>query len=156
GAINTKQTAKRNDDVMTTYSSRGPTRYDLAAKPDVVAPGNKIVSLEASGSYLAKNYVFLHVAGKPSNAYMQMSGTSMAAAMVTGGAALLMQANPNITPAQLKLALQTGATFMKDGGIMGGGAGSVNFMSSRKSAANGLVNIVSSTVGGLLSPASGV
>jgi hypothetical protein len=39
---------------------------------------------------------------------------------------------------------------------MGGGAGSVNFMSSRKIAANGLTSLVTTTVGGLLSPASGV
>ena len=49
---------------MTTYSSRGPTRFDLAVKPDVVAPGNKIVSLEATGSYLQRNYSQFHMAGK--------------------------------------------------------------------------------------------
>jgi hypothetical protein len=70
--------------------------------------------------------------------------------MVSGGAALLIQANPQISQAQLKLALQTGATFMKDGGVMGGGAGSVNFWSSRKMAANGLTALVTTTVGGLL------
>ena len=48
GALNTWQTPGRSDDSVTTYSSRGPTRYELAVKPDVVAPGNKIVSLEAS------------------------------------------------------------------------------------------------------------
>ena len=156
GAINTKGTAKRSDDVMATYSSRGPTRYDLAAKPDVVAPGNKIVSLEAPGAYLSTTYAFLHSAGQPDNAYMQLSGTSMSAAMVSGGAALLMQANPNITMAQMKIALQAGSTYMADGGIMGGGAGSVNFMSSRKLAASGLTNLLSTLVGGILSPASGV
>ena len=155
GAINTKGTVTRSDDVMATYSSRGPTRYDLAVKPDVVAPGNKIVSLEAANSYLAQNYSFLHVTGGPSNAYMQLSGTSMSAGMVSGGAALLMQANPHMSPAQLKLALQTGSTFMKDGGLMGGGAGSVNFWSSRKVAANALTNLVGTLVGGVLSPASG-
>jgi serine protease AprX len=155
GAINTKGTASRSDDVMATYSSRGPTRYDLAVKPDVVAPGNKIVSLEAENSYLVRNYSFLHVVGNASNAYMQLSGTSMSAAMVSGGAALLMQANPNISSAQLKVALQTGSTFMMDGGLMGGGAGSVNFWTSRKIAANGLTGLVTTLVGGVLSPASG-
>lgn len=155
GAINTKGTVRRSDDVMASYSSRGPTRYDLAVKPDVVAPGNKIVSLEASTSFLAKTYPFLHVVGRSSNAYMQLSGTSMAAGVVSGGAALLMQANPNMSEAQLKLALQTGATFMRDGGLMGGGAGSVNFWASRKLAGNSLTALVTTTVGGLLSPASG-
>jgi serine protease AprX len=155
GAINTKGTIVRSDDVMATYSSRGPTRYDLAVKPDIVSPGNKIVSLEASNSYLVTNYSFLHVAGNPSNAYMQLSGTSMSAGMVSGGAALLMQGVPNISSSQLKLALQTGATFMTDGGLMGGGAGSVNFWSSRQIAGNGLTALVNTAVGGLLSPASG-
>jgi subtilisin family serine protease len=103
-----------------------------------------------------KNNPFLHVAGKPTNAYMQLSGTSMAAAMVSGGAALLTQANSSITQEQMKIALQVGSTFMTDGGLMGGGAGSVNFWSSRKEAANGLTNLVSTLVGGLLSPSSGV
>jgi len=146
----------RSDDIMTTYSSRGPTKFEQAVKPDVVAPGNKVVSLETSGGYLAHNYPQFHVAGKTGNSYMQLSGTSMSAAIVTGGVALLMQAHPNITAAQLKIALQTGSTYMWDGGLMGGGAGSVNFWTSRKNAANGLTNLVSTVVGGLLTPASGV
>jgi serine protease AprX len=156
GAINTKATVSRKDDLMATYSSRGPTRFEFAVKPDVVAPGNKIVSLEAYGSTLVKNNPFLHVAGKPTNAYMQLSGTSMSAAMVSGGAALLMQGTPKASPEQLKIALQTGSTFMIDGGLMGGGAGSVNFMTSRKEASNGLTNLVSNLIGGLLAPSSGV
>jgi len=155
GAINTKGTINRKDDVMATYSSRGPSRYDLAVKPDVVAPGNKIVSLEAQNSALVRNNSFLHVVGRPSNAYMQLSGTSMAAGMVSGGAALLLQGNPNLSLPQLKLALQTGATFMTDGGLMGGGAGSVNFWSSRKISATGLPGLTYTLVGGLLTPASG-
>jgi serine protease AprX len=156
GALNTKGTKGRSDDVMATYSSRGPTRYEFAVKPDVVAPGNKIVSLEAQGSSLVKNYPLFHVAGKTNNAYMQLNGTSMSAAMVSGGAALLMQGTPGINPYQLKIALQTGSTFMKDGGLMGGGAGSVNFWSSRQTAANGLTSLVDTLVGGLLSSPSGV
>jgi serine protease AprX len=156
GAINTKSTITRRDDVMATYSSRGPTKFDFGVKPDVVAPGNKIVSLEAYGSSLAVNNPWLHAAGKTTNAYMQLSGTSMSAAVVSGGAALLLQANPRTTSAQLKIALQTGSTFMRDGGLMGGGAGSVNFWTSRKDAANGLTNSLSSLVGGLLSPSGGV
>ena len=88
---------------------------------------------------------------------MHLNGTSMSAAMVTAGAALLIQANPKITPAQLKIRLQTGSTFMRDGGLVGGGAGSVNFWSTRKSSANtGLLsNLVSTLVGGILAPSSG-
>jgi serine protease AprX len=56
GALNTWGTVGRDDDTVTTYSSRGPTKYELQLKPDVVAPGNKIVSLEAKGSTLVKRY----------------------------------------------------------------------------------------------------
>jgi serine protease AprX len=156
GAINTKGTVSRADDVMATYSSRGPTKFEQAVKPDIVAPGNKVVSLEAYGSYMQRTYSQFHMAGRSTNGYMHMSGTSMAAAVVTGGAALLMQAHPKITSEQLKIALQSGATYMADGGLMGGGAGSVNFWTSRKLAANGLTNLLGTVVGGVLSPASGV
>ena len=156
GAINTKATVRRSDDVMATYSARGPTRFEFAVKPDLVAPGNRIVSLEAPGSKLVKENPSLHVAGKPTNAYMYLNGTSMAAAMVSGGAALLMQGTTSITAQQVKIALQSGATFMRDGGLVGGGAGSANFWSSRKTAANGLTSLVDTVVGSVLSPASGV
>ncbi len=63
GALNTKQTGARSDDVVATYSSRGPTPYDFTLKPDLVAPGNRIVSLEAPGSTLAMNYGGQHMAG---------------------------------------------------------------------------------------------
>jgi serine protease AprX len=155
GSINTWGTVKRADDTLTTYSSRGPTRFDFAVKPDVAAPGNKIVSLEASGSYVTSAYPYLHRAGNGTNAYMQLSGTSMAAPIVTGGAALLLQGAPSLSPSQVKMALQSGATYMRDGGLMGAGAGSVNFMASRKLTTTLLGLLPSNLIGGLLSPASG-
>jgi len=56
GALNTKQTPFRSDDVMATYSSHGPTLIDHLIKPDLAAPGNKIVSLLAPGSTLATEH----------------------------------------------------------------------------------------------------
>src|SRR5687768_6475647 len=70
GAMNTKGTVTRSDDIMTTYSSRGPTKFEHAVKPDIVAPGNKVVSLETPGSYLQRNYPQFHMAGRGTNAYM--------------------------------------------------------------------------------------
>ena len=116
GALDTNGTLSTSDDVVAPYSSRGPTRYDLAVKPDVVAPGTRIVSLEAPDSYLANNYRQWHIAGSGKNAYLRLSGTSMATAVVSGGVALLLNAEPSLTPAQVKMALQTGARFMPDGG----------------------------------------
>jgi serine protease AprX len=132
GALNTWATVSRDDDTVASYSSRGPTRYDMMLKPDVVAPGNKIVSLEAQGSYLAKTYPALHVAGSGQNAYSMMSGTSMAAAMVSGGAALVLQSTPSLTPRHVKVALQVTAQFMPEAGLVAAGAGSVNFYAARK------------------------
>lgn len=155
GSLNTWGTAKRSDDTVATYSSRGPTRFDLAVKPDIAAPGNKIISLESNGSFLPAMYPYLHKAGSSSNGYMQLSGTSMAAPMVSGGVALLLQGTPSMTPAHVKLVLQNGATYVPDGGLMGAGAGSVNFWASRKLAMTGLVGSVLNTViGGLTSTSS--
>src|SRR4029078_3407414 len=86
--------------------------YDLAVKPDVVAPGTRIVSLEAQNSYLSRNYPSGHGGGPGKNAYMRLSGTSMSTAVVSGGVALLLDANPFMTPGQVKIALQVGATHM--------------------------------------------
>jgi serine protease AprX len=152
GALNTWETNGRSDDSVTTYSSRGPTRYDLAVKPDVVAPGNKIVSLEASNSYLAASYSFLHVAGSSTNAYCRLSGTSMSAPMVSGAVALLLQGSPNLSAAQIKLALQSGATYLPDAGLMGGGAGSVDFWQARQTTASGLTSLLSRLIGSILGP----
>ena len=114
----------------------------MLVKPDVAAPGNKIVSLEANGSYLPTIYpVAAQGRHRAPTRYMQLSGTSMAAPMVSGGVALLLQGTPGLTPAQVKLALQSGATYVPDGGLMGAGAGSVNFWASRKITAGGLLSV---------------
>ncbi len=155
GAIDTAGTTTRSDDTVAPYSSKGPTRYDLAVKPDVVAPGSKLVSLEASGSYLSKKYPQWHIAGSGKNAYFRLTGTSMASAVVSGGVALLLDASPYMTPGQVKVALQMGATFMPTAGLVASGAGSVNFPQSQKIAATGLLNSLLNTVDSLLGSSSG-
>jgi serine protease AprX len=141
GATNTWGTASRGDDTVTTYSSRGPSKWDNNAKPDLAAPGNKIISLEAPNSYIAAHYPSEHIAGSGTNAYLRMSGTSMSAPMISGAAALLLQAQPSMSFSQVKFVLQSGSTYMVDAGVYAAGAGNANFWTSRQIQANsGLIN----------------
>ena len=114
GALDAMGTVDRADDRVARYSSRGPTTFDFAVKPDVVAPGTALVSLESPGSWLSQRYPGWHIAGSGRNAYYRLSGTSMAAAVVSGGVALLLDAKPGLSPAQVKVALQTGAQFLPE------------------------------------------
>jgi len=155
GAIDTKGTVDPSDDEVAAYSSKGPTRYDLAVKPDVVAPGTRIVSLEANNSYLSTHYPQWHIAGSGKNAYFRLSGTSMAAPVVSGGVALLLNAEPDLTAGQVKVALQMGARWMPKAGLVAAGAGSVDFVESVKLAQSGLVPSLLNTLGGLLGTSGG-
>jgi serine protease AprX len=155
GAIDTAGTLTRSDDRVAPFSSRGPTAFDLAVKPDVVAPGTRLVSLEVRGSYLSTTYPAWHIAGSSNNAYLRLSGSSMATAVVSGGVALLLDANANLNPAQVKIALQMGATFVPRGGLIAAGAGSVNFPASLKLAKQGLLSSLLGTVTSLLGLSSG-
>ena len=130
GAIDTHGTAVRSDDTLATYSSKGPTRYDLIIKPDVSAPGHHIASAEAPDSYLSKTYPQNHVSGTGSNAVMQLSGTSMSAGIVSGAVALLIDQRPHLKPNDAKAVLEVTSTFMPTAGLMGAGAGSANVLAA--------------------------
>src|SRR5208283_1699143 len=109
GAMKTMGTPTRVDDLIASYSSKGPTVIDAIAKPDIVAPGNLLVSLEAQGSTLYSEYpgnqvpYSYYVNGgstASSSSYFTLSGTSMAAGVVSGVVADLLQKSPNLTPDQ--------------------------------------------------------
>jgi serine protease AprX len=109
GASSTMGTTGREDDTMASFSSRGPTYLDWAAKPDLVAPGVGTVSLTSPGSVLygARPDALLAgtvpMLGYP---YLSLSGTSMAAPVVSGTIAVMLQANPSLTPNAVKAILQ--------------------------------------------------
>ena len=114
GAMKTMGTFSRSDDQIASYSSKGPTLIDHVVKPDLVAPGNLVVSLLAdNNATLFKQYAQTQVPqnyfgqgdSKPSDKYFRLSGTSMATPVVSGAAALLLQKTPSLTPDQVKARL---------------------------------------------------
>ena len=129
GAYSHEGTVVRTDDVMAGYSSRGPTFIDFAAKPDLVAPGTGIVSLSdpLSTMYVTKAAYLLTGSllggDKP---YLSLTGTSMASPVVAGTVALMLQANPALTPNLVKAILQYTAESNTNYNALTQGAGFVN------------------------------
>ena len=89
GASRTFDTAARSDDRVARYSSRGPTWYDGFAKPDVVAPGQALVSDAPADSTLAQKYPSLLLTYNH-HSYLKLSGTSMSAGVVSGLVATML------------------------------------------------------------------
>ena len=119
GAMKSMETTSRNDDLIASYSSKGPTLIDHVVKPDLVAPGNLVISVQAQGSTLATLYPANNVptsvysnwgsSNKP-NRYFTLSGTSMSAPVVAGAVASLLEKNPSLTPDQVKARLMKTAS----------------------------------------------
>jgi serine protease AprX len=146
GAIDTHGTPERSDDTVAAFSSRGPTLYDLVMKPDVMAPGSHIVSAEAAGSVVAREHPERHVTGLGANGYIQFSGTSMAAAVVSGVVALLLQNDPSLTPADAKAVLQLTSSFMPSADLIASGAGSLNARAAAGFVASGYAELPATSI----------
>jgi len=118
GAMDDEGSRIDNDDVLPDFTSRGPTLADGIAKPDVSTPGAHIVSLRAPGSQIDTLFPY-YVDGQ----YRRGSGTSMAAGVASGVAALVLSANPTMTPDRLKYALvhTTQPTVSTDPNAVGAG-----------------------------------
>lgn len=89
GASDDRSTIAYSDDIVASFSSRGPTSIDGWTKPDVLAPGTNIASCDNSYS-----------------SYVQMSGTSMATPLVAGIVAQMLEAMPSWSPATVKTNLK--------------------------------------------------
>lgn len=105
GAVDDKGTASISDDTIANFSAYGDVE-GVAHKPDLVAPGKSIVSLmgNVTGAIPAG-----HPANKVDNTYFRMSGTSVAAPMVSGAAAMLLEDEPGLTADQVKYRLMATA-----------------------------------------------
>lgn len=155
GATNTFGTDARSDDAIASYSSKGPTRgyetvngvrvYDNLIKPDLVAPGNKLIGAQSTQNTNAvvpsliifypllnarhPDYNYNWTTGTYSglkNGTMWLSGTSMAAPLVSGTVALMLQANPSLTPSLVKAILMYSAQPMTNVNTLEQGAGQLN------------------------------
>jgi serine protease AprX len=109
GASNHMGTIDRSDDTIAPFSSRGPSAIDYGAKPDIVAPGVGIESLSDPDSFFYRTYSQYLLSGTVATSYLpyiSLSGTSMSTPVVTGTVALMLQANPALTPNAVKAILQ--------------------------------------------------
>jgi len=129
GASSHQGTANRGDDIVANFSSHGPTWLDFAAKPDIVAPGVGIESLADPSSTLYGRLGAYLLPGTVSvgyRPYLSLSGTSMATPVVAGTVALMLEANPRLTPNAVKAILQYTAESRSGESVLSQGAGFVN------------------------------
>ena len=118
GATRTVLTTSRADDTVTTYSSKGPTLFDQFLKPDILAPGNVVASLRATGGYLDTTYpltivptsYYLTAGTSAAGVYSWLSGTSMATPVVSGTVALMLQKSASLSPDIVKARLMKTAS----------------------------------------------
>jgi serine protease AprX len=144
GSVDDRETPATDDDRLPNYSSRGPAPFNVA-KPDVVAPGSRLVSLRVPGSYVEEAAGPGQLAGTP---YRRGSGTSMAAAVTSGAVALLLQRHADWSPDRVKYALTStaGKVAARDPRLVGSGL--VNVLAA-DTALPGLANQ------GVFTPATG-
>jgi uncharacterized protein (TIGR03437 family) len=96
------ETTPATADVVASFSSRGPNIGDSGIKPDLVAPGAAIYT--AGQNYDLNGDLY------SANRYVGVDGTSFAAAIAAGAAALVKQAHPAYSTGQIKSALTNTAS----------------------------------------------
>jgi len=120
GASDMQQTADAADDTVADFSSR-----DAVRPPDFVAPGAGVISLRVPGSTLDEEFPAARVGA----GFFRGSGTSQAAAVVSGLVARMLEARPELTPDQVKTLLTAGAVDLPED-VSADGAGRVDLARS--------------------------
>jgi serine protease AprX len=115
GAADTKGTETLADDNVASFSAKG----NDARHPDLLAPGKSLVSLAAPGSTIVND----NPGGRVAWRFLRGSGTSQAAAITSGAAALVVQQRPTATPDQVKALLMNTANPLAKGNAQAQGKG---------------------------------
>jgi serine protease AprX len=130
-----------SDDKLATFSAAGPT-FEGFVKPEIVAPGGHLSGLMAFDTQIVQEHPEFHDGGR----YFEMSGTSQAAGVVSGVAALILSQDPSLTPDEVKCRLMDSAhAAFNDKGelaysVFQQGSGVVNAKSALESKATECAN----------------
>ncbi|WP_407342810.1 S8 family serine peptidase [Pengzhenrongella phosphoraccumulans] len=122
GASDTTGIASGRSPSVAEFSSRGTADRHV----DLVAPGRSVVALRAPGSFVDRSHPEGRVADDDAARLMRGSGTSQAAAVVSGAVALLLQANPDLSPDQVKSILISTASPIGNASAIDAGSGQVD------------------------------
>jgi serine protease AprX len=147
GAVTDSYTSNfDSDDKIASFSAAGPT-VEGFVKPEIIAPGGHVSGLMSFDSQLVSQHPEFHDGGR----YFEMSGTSQAAAVVSGVVALILTNDPTLTPDEVKCRIMDSAKAAKnnDGSlaysVFQQGAGLINaegaLSSSASNCANSALNI---------------
>jgi hypothetical protein len=131
GADDTRGTDDPKDDVIPSFQSRG----DAGRHPDVVAPGKSIVSLRDQGSFVDEANPTAKVGV---NRFFKGSGSSQAAAIVSGAVATALQQRPQLTPDQVKKLLMDTASPLPKADSVSQGEGLINLHRAREASTSTL------------------
>ncbi len=126
GAADSNGTVSVQDDSLLAFSALG----DGTRNPDLVAPGRSIQGLRVPGSFIDQTYP----TGRISDHFFRGSGTSQAAALISGAAALVIDQRPGIDPDQLKALLTSTAQPLSSADVRGQGAGMIDLRAALRTA----------------------
>jgi subtilisin family serine protease len=104
GATDDRQTGAVGDDLVGSFSGWG-TPAGSTRKPELVAPGRKIVAIRTPGSSLDQLLPDHVVSATNGSSYFRLTGTSMSTAVVSGTVAVLLERQPGLKPDQVKAVL---------------------------------------------------
>jgi serine protease AprX len=135
GADDTRGTDDPKDDVIPDWQSRG----NALRHPDLVAPGKSIVSLRDPGSFVDDANPGARVGD---SRFFRGSGSSQAAAIVTGAVATLLEQRPQLTPDQVKALLMQTAVPLPNADPVAQGEGLINLHRAREASAASVANAV--------------